>query len=190
MATSEVEIVNSAFRKLGAERILDLNEDNTRARLAKEAYPNVRDKLLRSHPWRFATSYQEIAQVYPKPADVFDYSYVFQLPADCMRVFSTDLGKDEAWEEIEGLRIACNQSICKVKFSRKITDVSKFDANFCEVLAWHLAAEFAYALTQSASAQKNAEDKAEKELSIARSYSAQTGSTKQVSSDSWINARR
>lgn len=190
MANSELEIMNSALRKLGAERIISPNDDSTRARLVKESYPLMRDKLLRSHPWRFSTSYQSIAQITPKPADVYDYAYVFQLPVDCLRVFHTNLGIEEDWEEIEGLRIACNNSSLKVKFSRKILDVSKYDANVCEVLAGMVAADIAYSLTQSASMVEKMQQLVDKELAVARSYSAQTGSVRTVSSDDWINARR
>ncbi len=190
MASTETEIMNSALRKLGAERITSGSDNNNRARLVSAAYPNVRDNLLRAHPWRFCTSYQELAVVSPLPDDVFDYDYVFQLPSNCLRVVSTNLCKTDPWEEIEGQRIACNISELTVKFIKKITDVTKYDTNFAEVLAYGVAAEIAFALTQSASMTELITKKFEKELATARSYNAQTASVKQVTADDWLNARR
>jgi len=150
----------------------------------------MRDKVLRSHPWKFAISYQELAQVSPQPDDVFDYDYVYQLPSDCLRVLSTDLPVDSNWTEIEGGRIACNSSTLIVKFIKRIEDVSAFDANFCEVLSWEIAVDIAYALTQSSSAVQTAEAGLKKAIGEARSYSAQIGSVTQVNSSGWLDARR
>lgn len=189
-ATSEVEIMNSALVKLGAERIVDPDDANIRARLCKERYPHVRDALLRSHPWNFCTAYSELAVVDPKPADVFDYQYVFQLPANCSRVFKTDLSYDVEWEEIVGARIATNASSVIVKYGQRITDVTKYDDSFIEVLAWALAADIAYALTQSTAQRDEAKKSFKDELAVARSYDAQVGSVRRVISDEWLDARR
>jgi hypothetical protein len=190
MASSETEIMNSALRKLGAERITAPTDANNRARLVRDAYPNVRDQLLRAHPWHFCTAYSELASVSPTPSDVFDYDYVFQLPSDCLRVLKTNLASDDDWEEIEGSRIACNISELTVKYIKKITDVTKYDSNFAEVLAYMLAADICFSLTQSASATELIQKKAKEELSLARSFNAQVGSIKVVGADSWIDARR
>lgn len=190
MATSEVEIANSALRKLGAERITALTDSNVRARLANDSYETTRDNLLRAHPWHFCTSYVELAAISPLPSDVFEYDNVFQLPSDCLRVLKTDLESSDNWEEIEGRRIACNTTTLKVKYIKKITDVTKFDANFTETLAWFMAADMAYSLTQSNSAADSAMKKAESFLATSRSFNAQVGSVKTVKSDDWVNIRR
>ena len=190
MATSPVDIMNSALIKLGAERIISEDDSSTRARLCKERYPSVRDALLRSHPWNFAMAYSQLAEVTPKPGDVFDYERVFQLPSDCLRVISTNLPVDVRWEEIENGRIAADTAEIYVKFVRKISDVTKFDANFVEVLALALAADIAYSLTQSTAQREEARESLRKELATARSYDAQVGSVRRVISDDWLDTRR
>lgn len=188
--TSEVQIMNGALIKLGAERITAATDANNRARLVNERYSHVRDALLASHPWRFATAYAALALVSPTPDDVFDYDYVFQLPSDCARVFQTNLTKYDDWEEIENLRIACNVSECSVKYSKRVTDVSKFSDSFIKTLEWALAADIAYALTQSTARAESAEAGYAKALQEARSYNGQSGSVKQVQSSEWVDARR
>ena len=61
MITSPVEICNSALIKVGAGRILSLNDDSERALLMKEQYPKLRDDLIFAHPWNFATKRETLA---------------------------------------------------------------------------------------------------------------------------------
>lgn len=188
--TSEVEIMNSALIKLGAERIISPDDQNNRARLVKEQYPKVRDVLMRSHPWKFSTGYASLAQITPKPVEIFDYQYAYQLPSDCARVFSTNLDATDDWEEISGGILVANESVVSIKYSKRITNVTLFDDAFSEVLAYALAADIAYALTQSTAQAEGMEKKYRYELSQARSMSAQVGSVKRVISDEWLSVRR
>lgn len=187
--SSEVEIMNSALRKCGAERINAANDENARARLVKASYPVVRDKLLRSHPWNFAISYVELAAVSPTPDYIYDYTNVFQLPSDCLRVLGVSI-EDDTWEEIEGRRIACDSSVLKVKYIKKITDVTKYDDNFCEVLAWEVAEDIVYALTKSTAQLQEVKKGKTNAIREARSFDAQVGSVKAVEASSWLNSRR
>jgi hypothetical protein len=189
--TSAVEIMNSALRKLGAEPIVSEDDSNNRARLVKASYYLRLNHLLRSYPWRFNKAYAELALISPQPTDIFDYDYVFQLPTNCARVFGTNLGASEDWEEIENGQFACNISEVTVKYGKLITDVTKFDASFVEVLACDIAADIAYTLTNSQSVAEGAEKKRKEALADARSSSAQTGSVKTVAyGDDWVKARR
>jgi hypothetical protein len=187
---SAVEIMNSALRKVGAERIVSEDDNSNRARLVKDAYPRVRDLLLRSHPWNFSTNYSALALVDPQPEDVFDYDYVFALPADCSRVFLTDLENSDKWEEIAGQRLACDRSEVTVKYGKRVTDVTKFDDAFAEVLAWMIAADISFALTQSATMAAKVQDDAKKALREARSMDAQVGNYARVIATDFSTARR
>jgi hypothetical protein len=187
---SVVQIQNSALIKLGAEQITVDTENNTRARLVRERFPVVRDRLLRSHPWNFAIDFISLAAISPTPSNIFSYSYVYQLPSDCLRVLETSLGYDEEWEEISGKQIACNSDTLKIKYLKKITDVSKYDDNFAEVLAWDLAHDICYALTQSKDLKAEVKKSLDAELRAARSFDAQVGSVRRVVSDDWFDARR
>ena len=51
MATSSVDICNSALNIIGASNIISLDEDSKAGRICKQRYPNVRDSVFRSHPW-------------------------------------------------------------------------------------------------------------------------------------------
>jgi hypothetical protein len=183
--------MNSALIKLGAERIISEDDESVRARLMKEQYPKLRDALMRSHPWKFARGRASLALIDPIPTTFsgWDFQYVFQLPADCLRVIETNLCNDEEWS-VENPYLACNSSEVLIKYIKKITDVTKFDDNFCEVLAWYMAADVAYALTQSTAREQAANAGFEEALMTARSFNAQQGSVQRVISDDWLTARR
>lgn len=188
MAFTEVDIGNGALIKLGAGTVLTFDDNNTRARLLKESYPKMRDLLLRSHPWDFNKGYAELASL-TKGDEIFDYKYLFQLPSDCARVFEVDSPSIE-WEVIAGNQLVSNNSTIKIKYGKNITDVTYFDAAFRETLEWAIAADIAYALTQSTSQMTTAKQMYENQLRTARSYNAQVGSVSKVKANQWLYARR
>ncbi len=187
--TSVTEIQNSALIKLGAERINSEDDSNLRARLVKEQYPKVRDSLLRSHPWKFARTRVALTPVSPTPDGFYDFTYVFQLPADCLRVIDTNLCDIDPWD-IEDRYFLANSTPVTIKYIKKVTNVTKFDDNFCEVLAWALAADIAFALTNQVTREQAAQKSYRDALMEARSFNAQQGSSKRVSADNFLNARR
>lgn len=77
MATSDVEICNSALQKLGAEDITSLSDNTRRAQLCNRQYNKIRKKLLRSHPWNFAIKRQFLSEVTDASTSVNDGTDVF-----------------------------------------------------------------------------------------------------------------
>lgn len=189
MASSVTEIQNSALVKLGAERILSEDDANNRARLVKQQYPLIRDSLLRSHPWKFARKRFTTTPIDPKPAGFYEATFVSQLPLDCLRIIDTSLDAIQYWDR-EGDYFLCNDTPVTVKYIARISDVSKFDGNFCEVLAWALAADICYALTQNAALTKLTQDTFKLKLQEARSFNAQQGSAQRMAGDEWLDVRR
>ena len=187
--TSATEIMNSALIKLGAERILSANDENNRARLLKEQYPKVRDAHLRAHPWKFAIRRVELGLITPMPTDYWAYSHAFQLPTDCLRVIETDLGDYAEWDVEDRMLLTKGNAVVRIRYIKRVTDVAKFDDNFCEVLAWALAADIAYAVTQSTVQQEKAIREYNSQLQQARSFNAQQGSVKRVMAEEWLDSR-
>jgi hypothetical protein len=187
MAT-EVEICNSAIAKVRGRRILTLDDDSTEARLCKDLYPRVRDRLLRSHPWNFAKRRAELGQLSETPA--FEYSYIHQLPSDCLRLLETDLFYNESWSLEESGKIFSNSDTVNALYIAKITDTSRFDTTFIEALAYLLAKEIAYPLTQSATLVDMLDKQFNALMKETRTFNAQErGSIKQVEASEWIDER-
>jgi hypothetical protein len=85
MAT-ETELVNSALRKIGAQRILDIADEVPSAGIASDVLTQERDYLLRSHNWNFAITRRKLSRLSDAPP--FEFEYAFTTPSDCMRIVS------------------------------------------------------------------------------------------------------
>lgn len=189
MATSEIQICNSALSKLGVEQILNFSDPSKAAKLCKNQYPIKRDELMRSHPWNFAMARVELGPLAETP--VFRWQFQFQLPADVARVWQTDFERETLNEwTVEGDRLMCDVDGVKILYSKKVTDVTKFDGAFVEVLALSLAADLAYPLVQSTSLKDSILAELQIKLRDARSFDAQEGFFRNVpEASTFINSR-
>lgn len=186
MAVTETSICNSALIKVGAQRILSLNEDSEQARLVKEQYEKNRDELLYAHPWNFASDRVELAAVDAEPA--YEFGYKFQLPADVLRVYGSNLSQDQRWK-VEGRYLVAPEPNIKILYIKKITDTSMFSPAFSEALAVKIAADISYSLTQNASLRQQLMQEYLIRLREARSFDGQESQGDRVYADSWLNAR-
>lgn len=186
MATSEVSICNSALGKLGAQRILSLEDNNDRAKLLKEQYPKLRDELLYAHPWNFAIGRVTLAETVAVPE--YDWEHQFQLPTDCLRVLDSDLNRPGEWAVEDG-KFMSQFSTAKIKYIKQVTDVSKFTAGFCEVLAYKIAADICYSITQSVTLRDQMLKEYKASLTHTRTFNGQESLGDRVYADSWLNSR-
>ena len=142
---SEVGIVNAALRKLGAGTLTALSDASVEGRLANATYAEYRDKLLRSHPWNFATKRLSIAANATAP--VWEYDNAFNVPADFLRLM--DVSNPQLMDyrieaTADGTVIVTDiAGPLKIKYIAQITDPNKMDAEFREALASLLASEWA-----------------------------------------------
>lgn len=187
MATSDVQICNSALIKVGTDLIITLEEDNKRARVCKHQYPLLRDEVLRAHPWNFATARVQLAEVLPAPT-FGEYEKWFELPDDCLRVLNIINGDGLKWA-VEGDKLLVNTDSVNIRYIKRVTDTTLYDANFTEVLATRIAADLAWSLVQDAEMQEKIMAQYNRLVRPARSYDAQEGSAPKVSTSTWLSAR-
>jgi hypothetical protein len=190
MATSSVEICNSALVKIGAARIGSLSDDTKAAKICNEQYDKLRKKLLRSHPWNFALARVALADTGNTPS--YDYTNEFALASDVLRVLETDLLEGSAWEiEQNGSTrvLLCNSDSVKIKYIKDITDTTIFSSDFEEALSFLLAADLAYALTNSRSLAADMYRAYKAEVAEARSFDAQEHGRQELEANTWIDER-
>lgn len=189
MATSKVEICNSALAKIGAQGISDLSDASPAAFLCNQLYDTLRKEVLRSHPWNFAIKRQSLT-VSPT-APVWGFARAFPLPANCLRVLETEEeGTDWQKEDHDGTSaIVTDASSCKIKFIYDVEDVALFDANFCESLAFRIASDLAIPLTSQNSLAESMETKYRRSVAQARSFDGQEGTPQQVQANQWLASR-
>lgn len=153
---STVEICNRALQKLGAKRIVSLDDDSVNARACDVAFGPVKLGELRAHTWNFATKRVQLAA--DDPAPVFGPTNSFTLPADFLRLLPPDPGQNLAsldWV-IEGNKILTNDSApLNIRYVADVTDPNLMDPLFRESMSSKLSLELCEELTQS-NAKKNA----------------------------------
>lgn len=143
---SQVQIINLALGRLGANEITSLTEGTTEQKLAVNAWDIARRACLRDHTWNFATTdatLNSIADYIP-----YEFQYAYQLPSNnvrLLRVYGNPTYK------VQGRRILCNNNTCKIKYIADITDTTSWDSSFTDLVAQRLAADMAFALTKSQS---------------------------------------
>ena len=186
MAASSVAIVNSTLIKIGSQPITSLSDTTDRAILANEQYDKCRRDLLYSHPWNFAIARIELALNATAPINEWDGAY--DLTTTVLRVLQINNDSSIEWV-VEGQQILCNETTCKIKYIKDITDTSVFSKAFEEVLALRIAYDLSFALTENATQTANLYKAYQDALRAARSFDAQEGSGPQVESDDFFNAR-
>lgn len=190
---SDISIANSALHKLGAKRIVAFTDTSKEGLLANDTFYDIRDALLRAHPWNFAIELASLAADATAPAWGFDARYALpegQNP--CLRVLQVE-GEDEnsgMWK-VQGRYIHTSLTApIKIMYIKRITDANSMDALFREALSTRLAMEWATTLTHDPAIQ-SAMTQLYNALKLpeARSIDGQEDIPVQVESSEWIDAR-
>jgi len=163
MAT-EIAIVNQALLLLG-EGLLTAGQlvtpDNKASRTVTAMFQLSLAAVLRDATPASATTYSPMLTETANPQPTHpDHLYLFDLPADCLRVVRVLIYDSAAqyqgaavvrrWKVIRGSRIACDDEQISVEYIHRIP-TTEFDALLDECLAAHLAWKLAIPLTESTS---------------------------------------
>jgi hypothetical protein len=140
---SEVSICNEALILIDSNTITSLTADTSDEAIAcNRIYAQVRDQMLRSHPWNFATKREALARLSTAPAFEFDIAY--QLPHDFLRVVKLYNSKNRF--KIEGSTLLTDNTTASLIYVSREADTTKFDSIFVEALTIKLAIKLCYAL--------------------------------------------
>jgi hypothetical protein len=188
MALSDIALCSRALLKIGAQPVASLEEGTAEAEVAANLYPGLRDALLASFPWSFATTQATLPRLAAAP--VADWLYAFQMPADLLRVLSAGspyLGSGLAYHVL-GQHLHCNAEQVTLSYIRR-PDESAFPAFFAEALVARLAAEFCLPLTEDASRARLLFDLADSLLRSARNTDSQQATPRAIADFPLLNAR-
>lgn len=188
MALSAIALCSRALLKLGANSIASFDEGTAEAEIAANLYPPVRDALLSSHPWSFATGQVGLPRLIAEP--VADFSYAFQLPADFLRALSA--GTEGRGQGV-GYRIAENRlhtdtDEVVLTYIFRPSEL-EFPPFFDQTLIARLAAEFCIPLTDSTTRSEALQKLAEHEFARAKQIDAQQDTPGRIEDFTLINAR-
>jgi hypothetical protein len=145
---SAVDIANLALMQIGDQTITSFSDGITRANVVDAFYPIARDAVLEEHPWNFAEKRVALAQI-AGDTPAFEFSYFYQLPADCIRVRYIDETDPEYPHKVEGDRLLCDLSAVNLLYTRRVTDPNRFSPLFVEALMYKLASMIAMPLLKN-----------------------------------------
>jgi hypothetical protein len=155
VSISETSIANMALARIGAKRLTNIDTDASQeATQALLHYAQTRDALLRSHWWRFAIARATLSEDVDAPD--FEYDHQYTLPADYLR--GIGLYDTTATFEIEGQHLLTDDDTVELKYVQRLTDPTKFDPLFVEVLVLELAIKFVMPLAQDKVLRRELQD--------------------------------
>jgi len=185
MASSWVAVANAALIKLGTSTIISFDDGTKQANLAKLRYEEVRDIVLRMHPWNCAMSRVIMSPLVSTPA--FEFSNEFQLPSDLLRVI--EIQPVETPYKVEGRKLLADATQLDLKYIYRVTDPTQLDVLCTEAIACYLAYDICYALMQDAGLQDVKWSEFEKVLRRAKHADATEDSESTLQADDWDVAR-
>ena len=211
MSVSKVQICNFALQEIGEESIISLSDNTVQAQQCNLRYDSVRRAVLEDHPWNFALARASLALT--ADTDVFgDFSNIFTLPSDCLRVIMTDreaeitLGTDPLFNgyktvgfsttytgrdryKIEGRNFYYDDDVAKVLYIKDLEDTTIFSPLFVEAFALLLSSRIAYKITGSRSLAMEKEQAYTNLIKAAKLRDAQEGTTERSESSRFLSVR-
>ena len=156
---SEADLLNGALARIGAVRIVSIDDAVTTARWCKTLYPPLRRRAFSMHFWTFAEWRDQLAQVTPKPE--FEFAFAYSLPADFIRIKEyngalVDLSAvDPLYQfqitgryKIEDQFLYTNDGEVKIVYTRDVENPARWSGFFFEFVKVYLASELCYAINK------------------------------------------
>lgn len=192
MATSAVQICSNALLMLGDDPINSFSDNTVQARLASNLWEQVRDAVMRMHPWNCAITRVQLAPDATEPE--FEWSYRFALPGDWVRTLSIgEEGETPAYTmetDTSGNRfILCDENPLKLRYIWRNTNPSTWDSLMVHAVTAAMAEAMSYPRTKSASVQDAMGAKLKFWLQQAKTIDGQEVPTEQVGDAPFIDAR-
>jgi len=195
---SDVQIAKLALQHLGDRYdIQSLADETPEAEQVLLVYTDVRDALLREHPWSFARKFVSPAALTGTPPA--SWSYMFAYPTDCVRVIKVVNPLGDAAPPIRftvGINtsdvsvILCNESEPTFECTKRVTDPQRFDPEFVTAFSYRLAEAMAIPLTGDRGLLADMRGLANAAVSRATSTSANEGFEEPSPAEAtWITAR-
>lgn len=167
MASSAISICSNALQQLGDDPIASFNlSEGKRARLCGTLWPQVRDFILRKHPWPCARKMVTLAPEATAPD--FDWGYQFALPGDWMRTIQVGQRGERITHEVIGRRIMADTNVLRLIYVWRNDDPAQWDSVLCDLACSEMVARLAYPVTQSASLAELKRREAENAWMIAK----------------------
>ena len=143
MASSKIDISNSAILKVGGNRINSFNDNKVEAVVVNEFYERSVRWLFAQYYWGFASMTSKLALVPTAPE--FEYQYAFALPSDFIRVQRTFPNTNY---KIVGDQLHTNEKEIGIKYTQRVDEVA-FPIYFEQTMMYYLAEQITVPITEN-----------------------------------------
>jgi len=188
MALSDIGLCSRALLRVGSLPISSFADGTAHSEIAGLLYEPVRDALLSSYGWSFATAQTELERLVDAPLS--DYAYSYEMPLGVLRVLSAgSSGSGHGLRyRLSGSRLETSSESVLLTYIYR-PDESLFPPYFDMALIARLAAEFCLPLTENSSRAESLARLAEAEFAKARQIDAQQDTPNRIEDFSLISAR-
>ena len=152
MASSATDICNLALDLLSSNTIQNVvDPSNATEEILNRWYNKSRRKVLREHPWNFATKRAVLAASATDPA--FGFTYQYPLPSDFIRLMTLEDGNGDwisaEYYQIENNAILYDGTTLRLRYIYDFTSVPRMDDLFIDWLVYEIALGISYKQTGS-----------------------------------------
>ena len=139
--SSKLEICNMALGMVSAHPIASFDEDSAEAMAIDSAFKLTYDSLLSRHPWSFATKVADLPVV---DEESYDFSFVYELPADCYKPIGIIHSQDEMPEfKVRGRKLYSNHTPMQLEYIRYVDDTGILPGYFVDALVMAISVKIA-----------------------------------------------
>lgn len=136
------------------------------------------------------TTYVASTNDYIRRTPAFEYSFIYALPSDSLRILRVDdQSANPNWRIEGGHLISDIDDELEVKYVYDVTDYTKMDADFYELLQTYLAADTAYRITQSSTLKDQMQKELRTLMAKARFDDSTEDSMETLGAEDWLLAR-
>ncbi len=191
---ADTDIANEALYLLKAGRITSLTQDHPNAIKINDIFESVRDKLLRSHNWNFASKQVKLAK--GSTAPVFEFDNAYPLPDDWIRTISVhnnDAGTGMVHHQVgeiagQGVILTSADELW-LRYVYRVTDPNRMTADFHTAFAYRLAIAVPGIPNQSVAARAELRKEGREELREAKFSDASGATPERRPAGSWVTSR-
>ena len=177
-------IANLALGNLGEASIQSLSDDNARARACASRIDDVIVTVLRMHVWNSALERKLLTNI---GEPIFGWNYIYQLPADYIRVVEVD---PVSKYMVEKKNILSNEKTLYLLYVATPTDINNLDSLLIEAISIKLAWEISETLTSKEGLKREMMQKYVIALQEARSANSKDRTPEHRERSSYYDAKR
>lgn len=174
---TRTQIANNALSYLSAGSIVNLNDDDAKARAINGIFDQAAKEVIRTHRWSCCIGRAKLSKLADDPLQNgnFGYSGAYQLPSDCLRILDIN---GEPWSEkaeffdLNGRQLLSDLGEIYLRYVKWEDDVSQWDTLLADVVSVKIAMKVARQITTDGVSAEDLERIYRRRLEDARTVDA------------------